>query len=109
MSRRAAPLVISFIATVGNYECGFYWHPHLDGTIELVQADRDRHAGLMHDGSTGRGTLVAPGVVGHIHQHVFNVRLDMAVDGPNNTVVEVDTVADPAGPDNPWCNALSIV
>jgi primary-amine oxidase len=109
--RRARRLVISFIATVGNYEYGFYWHLYLDGTIELVVKLTGiiNTAGLMHDGSTGRGTLVAPGVVGHIHQHVFNVRLDMAVDGPNNTVVEVDTVADPAGPDNPWCNALSIV
>ncbi len=33
----------------------------------------------------------------------------MAVDGPNNTVVEVDTIADPPGPDNPWDNALSVV
>ena len=103
--------MISFIATVGNYEYGFYWHLYLDGTIELdvKLTGIFNTAGLMQDGSTGRGTLVSPGVVGHIHQHVFNVRLDMAVDGPNNTVVEVDTVADPPGPDNPWDNALSVV
>ena len=33
--RRGRRLVISFIATVGNYEYGFYWHLYLDGTIEL--------------------------------------------------------------------------
>jgi primary-amine oxidase len=109
--RRGRRLVISFIATVGNYEYGFYWHLYLDGTIELdvKLTGIINTAGLMQDGSTGRGTRVAPGVVGHVHQHVFNVRLDMAVDGPNNTVVEVETVADRAGPDNPWHNALSIV
>lgn len=108
--RRARRLVVSFIATVGNYEYAFYWNLYLDGTIELdvKLTGIINTAGVMQDGTTGRGTLVAPGVVGHIHQHVFNVRLDMAVDGPDNTVVEVDTVADPPGPDNPWHNALSI-
>ena len=108
--RRSRRLVISFIATVGNYEYGFYWHLYLDGTIELdvKLTGIINTAGMMQDGTTGRGTRVASGVVGHIHQHVFNVRLDMAVDGPNNTVVEVDTVADPPGPDNPWLNALSV-
>ncbi len=109
--RRNRRLVVSFIATVGNYEYAFYWNLYLDGTIELdiKLTGIINTAGLMADGSVGRGTLVAPGVVGHIHQHVFNVRLDMAVDGPNNTVTEVDTVADEPGPENPWFNALSIV
>ena len=109
--RRARRLVISFIATVGNYEYGFYWHLNLDGTIELDVRLTGiiNTAGLLADGSVGRGTLVAPGVVGHYHQHIFNVRLDVAVDGPDNTVVECDTVADPPGPDNPWNNALGLV
>lgn len=64
---------------------------------------------MLPDGTAGRGTEVAPGVVGHYHQHIFNVRLDMAVDGPENTVVEVDTIADPAGPENPWNNAFQVV
>ncbi len=33
--RRSRRLVISFIATVGNYEYGFYWYFYLDGTIQL--------------------------------------------------------------------------
>ncbi len=109
--RRARRLVVSFIATVGNYEYAFYWNLYLDGTIEfdVKLTGIINTAGLMPDGSVGRGTLVAPGVVGHIHQHVFNVRMDMAVDGPNNTVVETDMVADPPGPDNPWFNALRVV
>jgi primary-amine oxidase len=34
----------------------------------------------------------------------FNIRLDMMVDGLTNTVYEVDTTADPEGPDNPHRN-----
>ena len=32
--RRSRRLVVSFIATVGNYEYGFYWRFYQDGTIE---------------------------------------------------------------------------
>ena len=47
----------------------------------------------------------APGLYAPHHQHFFNVRLDFAVDGQRNTVVEVDVVPDPLGPDNPYGNA----
>ena len=33
--RRSRRLVISFIATVGNYEYGFFWYFYQDGTIEF--------------------------------------------------------------------------
>ena len=32
--RRSRRLVVSFIATVGNYEYGFYWYFYQDGTIQ---------------------------------------------------------------------------
>ena len=32
--RRSRRLVISMIATVGNYEYGYYWYLYQDGTIE---------------------------------------------------------------------------
>jgi primary-amine oxidase len=51
------------------------------------------------------GVVVAPGVYGPHHQHFFNVRLDMAVDGTTNRVYEVTPTADPAGPENPVGNA----
>ena len=47
------------------------------------------------------GTLVAPGLYGPHHQHFFCVRLDMAVDGNTNTVVQVDSEPLPYGPENP--------
>ncbi len=33
--RRSRRLVVSSIATVGNYEYGFYWYFYLDGSLEL--------------------------------------------------------------------------
>jgi primary-amine oxidase len=48
------------------------------------------------------GVLVAPQLYAPIHQHYFNFRLDMDVDGPGNSVYEVDTIADPLGPANPY-------
>ena len=33
--RRSRRLVVSSIATVGNYEYGFYWYFYLDGTMQL--------------------------------------------------------------------------
>lgn len=34
------------------------------------------------------------------------MRLDPTIDGPGNSVYEVDTVADPSGPENPYANAF---
>ncbi len=65
-------------------------------------------AGLRPGETPNYGTIVSPGVYAHYHQHIFNMRLDMAVDGDRNRVVEVDTVALPVGPDNPHGNAFTI-
>jgi primary-amine oxidase len=106
--RRSRRLVVSFIATVGNYEYGFYWYFYQDGTIQLeVKLTGIVSNGAVRPGEQPRwGELVAPQVYGPIHQHFFNVRLDMMVDGPHNSVFEVNTVADPPGPENPYHNAF---
>jgi primary-amine oxidase len=105
--RRSRRLVVSFVATVGNYEYGFYWHFYQDGSLELVV----KMTGIISNGAVDGavppwGELVAPGIYGPIHQHFFNVRLDPVIDGPMNSVYEVDTVADPPGPENPHRNAF---
>ena len=106
--RRSRRLVVSFIATVGNYEYGFYWSFYQDGTLELeVKLTGVISNGAEPPGAKPRwGDLVAPQVYGPIHQHFFNVRLDMTVDGPANSVYEVNTVAEPPGPENPHHNAF---
>jgi primary-amine oxidase len=106
--RRSRRLVVSCIATVGNYEYGFYWYFYQDGSLQCEV----KLTGIISNGAVQPGEappwgeLVAPQVYGPIHQHFFNVRLDMQVDGRNNSVYEVNTVADPLGPDNPHGNAF---
>ena len=106
--RRSRRLVISFIATVGNYEYGFFWYFYQDGTIEyqVKLTGIVNNAAVLPGEVPKYGTLVAPQVNAHIHQHIFNVRLDMAIDGQNNSVYEVNSEAEPMGPDNPHGNAF---
>lgn len=105
--RRGAKLVISTICTVGNYEYALYWYLFLDGAIEFeMKATGVINTTACIPGQPGKyGREVAPGVMGHIHQHVLCARLDMAVDGEQNSVVECNTYAEPAGPANPYGNA----
>jgi primary-amine oxidase len=106
--RRSRRLVVSFVATVGNYEYGYYWYFQQDGTIEAEV----KLTGIVSTGAVAPGepmphaSLVAPGLSAPYHQHFFNVRLDMMVDGVRNSVVEVDTEAVPLGPENPRGNAF---
>lgn len=108
--RRSRKLVISSISTVGNYEYASYWYFYLDGTIEFeMKATGIINTTGCEPGKADRyGTEVAPGVVGQIHQHTFCARLDLAIDGDSNEVVECDTHAMPLGPDNPWGNAFYV-
>jgi len=105
--RRSRRLVISSISTVGNYEYGFYWYLYQDGTIqyEIKLTGIIAPAAITPGEQPVSGTLVAPGLYGPHHQHYFNVRLDMMVDGLQNSLVEVNCEPLPWGPDNPRGNA----
>ena len=112
--RRQRRLVVSSIYTVGNYEYAFYWYLYLDGTIQLEV----KLTGIVQPmavaagagpAELGNANLVAPQVAAPHHQHLFCVRLDMAVDGATNTVTEVDVEPDPPGPDNPEGNGFHAV
>ena len=109
--RRARRLVISSISTVGNYEYVSYWYFYLDGMIEFeMKATGIINTIACKPGEPGKyGTEVSPGVVGNIHQHHFCARLDMSVDGDENTVMECDTVAETTDPEtNPFGNAFYV-
>ena len=64
--RRLRRLVISTIATVGNYEYGYFWYLYTDGTIEyevkLTGVDLDRRAAPGE--RPEHGTMLAPGLYG---------------------------------------------
>ena len=106
--RRSRRLVISSIATVGNYEYGFYWNLYLDGTIELeVKLTGIMYSAGKNDVSgDGYGTEVTAGVIAPNHLHLFCARLDTAVDGDKNSLVEVNVIQPPMGPENPMGNAF---
>jgi primary-amine oxidase len=109
--RRSRRLVISTFATVANYDYGFYWMLYQDGSIEL----EIKLTGLMSvsgiaDGETPRyGRMVAPNIQAPTHQHYFGIRLDMAVDGELNRLVEVHAEPDEDEVANPYGNACKMV
>ncbi len=109
--RRSRRLVISTIATVDNYEYGFFWYLYQDGTIESeVKLTGIVVTSAVAPGEVPRhGTLVAPQLAAPNHQHFFCARLDMCVDGEKNTVYEVHTEPTPIGPANPHGNAFAAV
>ncbi len=109
--RRSRRLVISSVSTVENYEYGFFWYLYQDGNIQF----EIKLTGILSLGATQQGespahgamlneTLFAPN-----HQHFFNVRLDMNIDGGPNTVQRLDVVADPVDDTNSFHNAFRAV
>ncbi|HIK54283.1 MAG TPA: primary-amine oxidase [Synechococcales cyanobacterium M55_K2018_004] len=107
--RRSRRLVVSFIATVDNYEYGFFWYFYQDGTIQYeVKLTGILLCGALAD-EPKYGTLVAPELNALIHQHFFSMRLDFDIDGQANTVYEVNSEAAPLGPENPMGNAFYAV
>jgi primary-amine oxidase len=103
-TRRSRELVLSYWSQPGNYEYGFEWVFHQDGIIEM----RVELTGIMAVKGVANGAhdpyshLVAPNVAAPHHEHFFAFRLDMDVDGPSNRVMELNTMAMPAGPKNPY-------
>lgn len=107
--RRSRRLVISSVSTVENYEYGFFWHLYQDGNIQLeLKLTGILSLGTLQPGETSKyGAMIAPQLYAPVHQHFFNVRLDFAVDGTNNSVQRVDVVQDEPGPANLHGNAFS--
>ncbi|HUC23568.1 MAG TPA: primary-amine oxidase [Streptosporangiaceae bacterium] len=106
--RRSRRLAVSFIITAGNYEYALYWYFYQDGTIELeVKLTGIVLTTALNPGeASDYGTVVARQTLASHHQHFFSVRLEMAVDGPGNSVYEIETEPVPAGPENPYGNAF---
>ena len=107
--RRSRRLVVSSIATVGNYDYGFFWYFYLDGTIQFEV----KLTGILSTMGVAPGeqppfaAMVAPQLAAPFHQHLFSMRLDTEIDGRENSVYEVDTRSVAPGPDNPWSNAFA--
>src|SRR5438445_381127 len=79
--RRSRRLVVSTIATVGNYEYGYYWYFYQDGTIgyEVKLTGVISNGAIEPDVRPQHGAMVAPGLYGPNHQHLFCVGLHLLV------------------------------
>lgn len=110
-TRRSRRLVISFFATVGNYDYGFYWYLYQDGTIQLEA----KLTGIIQTAAIAPGKpypwggMVDEGLGGPTHQHFFNARLHMMVDGDEgNSISEHEFHPRPWGKDNPYGNVFDL-
>src|SRR5262249_30884225 len=106
--RRSRRLVISFFATVGNYDYGFFWYLYQDGRLQFeVKLTGILNTAAVEPGVKPKyGTLVARQVYAQIHQHIFNLRLEGEADAQNTSVSELNPRAGPPGADNPQGNAF---
>ncbi|MBV8476635.1 MAG: primary-amine oxidase [Acidobacteria bacterium] len=93
-SRAARELVLRWIATVGNYDYIFDWSFQQDGTIRVAVGSTgiDEVKGVASKNSLSRhgtdgdyGTFIANNLIGVNHDHFFCFKLDLDVDGPNNS------------------------
>jgi primary-amine oxidase len=103
-------MVVSFHATVANYEYLVYWRFYADGSIECEV----RATGIMvttplpADGDRSPyGATVDRRTYAPYHQHFIVARLDLDVDGPGNTAVQLDADVLPISPDNPYGLAMT--
>jgi len=97
-SRRRRDLVLRMITTFGNYDYAVDWTFQQNGSIKIgvgatgsveVKAVRSRTAAEDHDGKDERyGHFVADNTVGVNHDHFFSFRLDLDVDGTENSFVK---------------------
>jgi primary-amine oxidase len=100
-TRRMRRLVVSFHATVANYEYLIYWRFYQDGNIECeVRATGIMITTPFADGQPPFGALVERRTYAPYHQHFIVARLDLDIDGVDNTVYAVDSEPLPLGPDN---------
>jgi len=107
--RRQRRMVVSCHATVANYEYLVYWRFYQDGNIECeVRATGIMVTTPFPEGAEAPpyGTVVDKNSYAPFHQHFIVARLDLDVDGAENTVMEVDSVAPPVSEENPYGLAL---
>ncbi len=118
VSSERRELVVRWISTVGNYDYIFDWIFHQNGTIGIdvgatgIEAVKGVKAKTMHDPSaqddTRYGTLIDHNIVGTTHQHIYNFRLDLDVDGEQNSLTGMDPVVKPNDAGGPRTSTMQL-
>ncbi|KAK7976567.1 hypothetical protein PG989_015030 [Apiospora arundinis] len=91
---RRRELVVQFIITLANYEYAFNFifdqaagitvESRATGIVSVVHIDEGK--------TSDYGNVVSPGVLAQNHQHVFCVRIDPAIDGHKNTLIQEESL-----------------
>jgi primary-amine oxidase len=115
-SRRKRDLVVRSAAVLGNYDYVFDWSFQQDGSIRVsvgatgiaqvkstvaATADDTAGSGAPGERADAYGRFVDRNVVAVNHDHYFNFRLDLDVDGAANSFVADRLVARTLPADNP--------
>jgi len=117
VSRERRELVIRWVGTVGNYDYIFDWILAENGTIKInvgasgLEAVKGVRTRTMHDETaaedTKYGTLIDYHIVGTTHQHLYNFRLDLDIDGELNSFMEMDPVIEKLDGSGPRKSAIT--
>jgi primary-amine oxidase len=90
--RPSRELVLRTAAAIGNYDYILDWRFSPDGTIEaavgatgVIETKSTAETKAMDHMMASTGQLVAENLIGINHDHYFSYRLDMDVDGVDNT------------------------
>lgn len=118
LSTERRELVVRWISTVGNYDYIFDWVFQQNGTIGIdagatgIEAVKGVLSKTMHDATakedTRYGTLIDHNIVGTTHQHLYNFRLDLDVDGESNRLVALDPAVKPNTAGGPRTSTMQI-
>ncbi|MBI3049627.1 MAG: tyramine oxidase [Acidobacteria bacterium] len=117
-SRRKRDLVVRSAAVLGNYDYVFDWSFQQDGSIRVAvgatgiaevksttvaraNAPRATNGGSAADTGDMYGRFVDQNLIAVNHDHYFNFRLDVDVDGPVNTFVADRLVTKTLPAENP--------
>ena len=108
-ARRGQSLVVISAITISNYDYLVSYIFRQDASIEIKVS----LTGIMLAKGVDEplhehyGHLVSENVVAIHHQHFFNFRLDFAVDGMNNSLLEANSKTIPKSAENPAGNAFT--
>jgi primary-amine oxidase len=121
-SRRKRDLVVRSAAVLGNYDYVFDWSFQQDGSVrvsvgatgiaqvkstaaatadDVVAAGARSGSGAVPERADAYGRFVDRNIVAVNHDHYFNFRLDLDVDGAANSFVADRLVTKTLPPDNP--------
>jgi primary-amine oxidase len=114
-SQRRRELVVQHIATLANYDYLVSYIFSNDGTITvdigltgvmLVKAAADTAFDAREFGEQMLAHRITRSLLAPTHQHYFNLRLDLDIDGVDNVVTEVDVRSPLDQSENRFGNAM---